>query len=129
MFSFRDRTPNLFEFSAVPLLPAVNSFLPSHLACSACRWRAYKVASGDADSRCGRAVFLLDVLSILLLLACFTVASLLADADWPPVQRHPPPGLGPIARDWLRLQLWRASGSTGAFLVPAIQRRKQQECF
>jgi hypothetical protein len=59
----------------------------------------------------------------------FTVASLLADADWPPVQRHPPPGLGPIARDWLRLQLWRATGSTGAFVVPAIQRRKQHECF
>jgi len=58
-----------------------------------------------------------------------TVASLLADADGPPALRHPPPGLGPIARDWLRLQLWRATGSTGAFLVPAIQRRKQQECF
>ena len=37
MFSYRDRTPNLFDFAAVPLLPAVNSFLPSHLACSACR--------------------------------------------------------------------------------------------
>lgn len=58
-----------------------------------------------------------------------TVAHLLSDADWPPSQRHPPPGLGPIARDWLRLQLWRSTGSTGAFLVPAIQHRKQHECL
>jgi hypothetical protein len=58
-----------------------------------------------------------------------SVAALLADADWPPSQRHPPPGLGPIARDWLRLQLWRATGSTGTFLVPAVQHRKQRECF
>ena len=76
MFSFRERTPHFWDFSAVPLLPAVASFLPERLACSACRWRAYKVASGDADSRCGRAVFLVDVLSILLLLTCFVVASL-----------------------------------------------------
>jgi hypothetical protein len=57
------------------------------------------------------------------------LASLTADADWPPAQRHPPPGPLPITRDWLRLQLWRATGSTGAFLVPSIQRRKLHECI
>jgi hypothetical protein len=57
------------------------------------------------------------------------VASLLADADRSPSQRQPPPGPWPISRDWLRLQLWRATGSTGAFLVPATQQRKDQECF
>lgn len=57
------------------------------------------------------------------------LATLAADADWPLSQRLPPPGPLPIARDWLRLQLWRATGSTGAFLVPSIQRRKRLECF
>jgi len=40
----------------------------------------------------------------------------------------PAPQFWPIARDWLRLQLWRASGSTGAFLVPQQLRRKQADC-
>ena len=34
----------------------------------------------------------------------------------------------PIWRDSLRLQLWRATGSTGAFLVPTQQRAKQVAC-
>ncbi|MEB3193731.1 MAG: hypothetical protein VKO19_01235, partial [Cyanobacteriota bacterium] len=57
------------------------------------------------------------------------VATLLADAAVPPSQRHPPPGPWPITRDWLRLQLWRATGSTGAFLAPATRQRKAQECL
>ncbi len=57
------------------------------------------------------------------------LASLTADAHWPPSQRVPPPGFFPVARDWLRLQLWRATGSTGSFLAPAIERRKRLECF
>jgi hypothetical protein len=59
----------------------------------------------------------------------FSLAFLTADAHTPPAQRHPPPGPLPITRDWLRLQLWRATGSTGAFLVPSIQRRKLHECI
>jgi hypothetical protein len=41
---------------------------------------------------------------------------------------QPPPGPWPILRDSLRLQLWRATGSTGAFLVPATLRAKQAAC-
>jgi hypothetical protein len=40
----------------------------------------------------------------------------------------PPPGPWPILRDSLRLQLWRATGSTGGFLVPATLRAKQAAC-
>jgi hypothetical protein len=41
---------------------------------------------------------------------------------------QPPPGPWPILRDSLRLQLWRATGSTGAFLLPATMRAKQTAC-
>ncbi len=34
----------------------------------------------------------------------------------------------PIVRDWWRLQLWRLSGTTGAFLVPDIQQQKRNRC-
>jgi len=54
-----------------------------------------------------------------------SVAGLVADAG---SQRHPPPGAWPISRDWLRLQLWRATGSTGAFLVPEEKAQKQAAC-
>jgi len=57
-----------------------------------------------------------------------TAGSLAVDAHWPPSRRQPHPGPWPILRDWWRLQLWRATGSTGAFLVPSIQRRKSQVC-
>ncbi len=57
-----------------------------------------------------------------------TVDALLTDGDRPPARRFPHPGPWPIVRDWLRLQLWRATGSTGAFLVPSIQRRKSLVC-
>jgi hypothetical protein len=57
------------------------------------------------------------------------VSALLADADVPVQLRPPQPGPVPIARDWLRLQLWRATGSTGAELAPAILRRKHAACF
>ena len=44
----------------------------------------------------------------------------------------PPPtpsaGLWPIWRDALRLQLWRLSGSTGAFLRPRLLQHKQRLC-
>jgi len=40
----------------------------------------------------------------------------------------PAPEALPIVRDWLRLQLWRATGSTGAFLVPQQLQRKQAAC-
>jgi len=40
----------------------------------------------------------------------------------------PPPGLWLVLRDSLRLQLWRATGSTGAFLVPATLAAKQAAC-
>jgi hypothetical protein len=53
---------------------------------------------------------------------------LAADGQWPETSRHPLPGPWPISRDWLRLQLWRATGSTGAFLVPATLQRKQAAC-
>lgn len=56
------------------------------------------------------------------------VTGLPADADWPAVARPPLPGPWPISRDWLRLQLWRATGITGAQLVPAIRRRKLAAC-
>jgi len=57
-----------------------------------------------------------------------TVDALLTDGDRPPARRFPHPGPWPILRDWLRLQLWRATGSTGAFLVPSLQRRKSLVC-
>ena len=56
------------------------------------------------------------------------VASLPADAAVPPPSAIPP-GPWPVIRDWLRLQLWRATGSIGAFLAPATRQRKAQECF
>lgn len=56
------------------------------------------------------------------------VAGLPADADRSLRQRNPAPGPWPIGRDWLRLQLWRATGSTGAFLAPLTLRRKQAAC-
>lgn len=40
----------------------------------------------------------------------------------------PGPDPWPILRDALRLQLWRASGSTGAFLVPQLRHHKQIAC-
>ena len=40
----------------------------------------------------------------------------------------PAPAAWPIWRDSLRLQLWRATGSTGAFLVPIQWRAKQAAC-
>ncbi len=40
----------------------------------------------------------------------------------------PAPAVWPVWRDSLRLQLWRATGSTGAFLVPAQLRSKQVAC-
>ena len=56
------------------------------------------------------------------------VSGWIAAADRPAAVRPPLPPAWLISRDWLRLQLWRASGSTGAFLVPATKRRKQAEC-
>ena len=56
------------------------------------------------------------------------VSGWIAAADRPAAARLPLPPAWLISRDWLRLQLWRASGSTGAFLVPATRRRKQAEC-
>ena len=40
----------------------------------------------------------------------------------------PAPAAWPIWRDSLRLQLWRATGSTVAFLVPSTLRAKQAAC-
>lgn len=40
----------------------------------------------------------------------------------------PAPATWPIWRDSLRLQLWRATGSTGSFLVPTQRRAKQAAC-
>lgn len=40
----------------------------------------------------------------------------------------PPPGPWPILRDSLRLQLWRATGSTGAFLIPGRVQAKRSAC-
>jgi hypothetical protein len=40
----------------------------------------------------------------------------------------PDPGPWPILRDSLRLQLWRATGSTAAFLTPARVQAKQAAC-
>jgi hypothetical protein len=56
------------------------------------------------------------------------VSALLADADVPVQLRPPQPGPVPIARDWLRLQLWRATGSTGAWLAPELGARKHAAC-
>ena len=76
MLTFRDSTQSFWAWAHLPLLPDVATYLPAAYPCSRCRWRVYKVASGDADSRCGRLVFLLDVISIASLLLCFTVSSL-----------------------------------------------------
>ena len=76
MYAFRERTKNFWDWQSVPFLPSVGSFLPSRYGCSSCRWRAYKVLGGDADSVLGRCVFLLDAFSIAALLLCFTVQSL-----------------------------------------------------
>ena len=46
-------------------------------------------------------------------------------ADWPtpsPAERRK------LLRDALRLSLWRATGSTGAELVPQIVARKRADC-
>jgi len=59
----------------------------------------------------------------------YRVDALLTDGDRPPARRFPHPGPWPIARDWGRLQLWRATGSTSAFLVPLSQRRKELACL
>ncbi|MFM8276608.1 MAG: hypothetical protein ACKN89_06415 [Cyanobium sp.] len=56
------------------------------------------------------------------------VSGLLANAHLPSSHRLAPPGPWPITRDWLRLQLWRATGSTGDFLLPEYRSRKQQQC-
>ena len=46
-------------------------------------------------------------------------------ADWP----TPSPGeRRKLLRDALRLSLWRATGSTGAWLVPQIVARKRAAC-
>jgi hypothetical protein len=55
------------------------------------------------------------------------VAGLIADSDQPPAQRPPLPGPWLISRYWRRLQLWRASGSTGV-LRPRLRRHKQAVC-
>lgn len=46
----------------------------------------------------------------------------------PPPTPMPPALLWPIWRDALRLQLWRLSGSTAAFLRPQLLRHKQALC-
>jgi uncharacterized SAM-binding protein YcdF (DUF218 family) len=51
-----------------------------------------------------------------------------------PLRFSPPPPtppvlLWPLWRDALRLQLWRLSGSTGAFLRPQLLRHKQRLCW
>jgi len=65
---------------------------------------------------------LLPAARIALGSAGLTVATLTASTALPP------PGPWPILRDSLRLQLWRATGSTGAFLLPATLRAKQAAC-
>ena len=48
-----------------------------------------------------------------------------APADWP----NPSPGEGrKLLRDALRLTLWRATGSTGAWLAPKVAARKRADC-
>ena len=49
------------------------------------------------------------------------------------IQPDPPPPPSPserrkVLRDALRLSLWRATGSTGAELVPQIVARKRADC-
>ena len=49
------------------------------------------------------------------------------------IQPDPPPPPSPserrkFLRDALRLSLWRATGSTGAELVPQIVARKRADC-
>ena len=46
-------------------------------------------------------------------------------ADWP----TPSPGeRRKLLRDVLRLTLWRATGSTGAWLAPEVAARKRADC-
>lgn len=58
----------------------------------------------------------------------FRVSGWIADQHRPPEQRPGLPSPWLISRDWLRLQLWRLSGSTGSALRPRLRAHKQLVC-